>query len=245
MGLGGLGMGRAGGARASGQWACQRQLLGQKHPSISPPNHAWTHNSLFHVPPSEMFHDNRKLLDEMPERLVNCFVSMCTERVQQAGYIKFLCELCVCDGQGILKNQSVICKRLLEDNSSLLLTLDIIGAQCTTHPPAYLPACRRHCYFPTCICASLPPHLPAIVIYCFESLPPSLPPSLPTYLPTCLPAYLPACLPACLQPPPLSLALCNSLRSSLSLSLPPSPLPSLVPPSSVSVRRRDGDADSP
>ena len=35
---------------------------------------------------SEMFHNNRKLLDEMPERLVNCFVQLCTQRVRQAGY---------------------------------------------------------------------------------------------------------------------------------------------------------------
>ena len=54
---------------------------------------------------SEMFHNNRKLLDEMPERLVSCFVRLCTERVRQAGYIRFLCELCVCDSHAILKNQ--------------------------------------------------------------------------------------------------------------------------------------------
>ena len=48
---------------------------------------------------SEMFHDNRKLLEQMPERLVTCFVKLCTERVRQAGYIRFLCELCVCEDQ--------------------------------------------------------------------------------------------------------------------------------------------------
>ena len=34
---------------------------------------------------SEMFHNNRKLLDELPERLVNCFVRLCIERVRQVG----------------------------------------------------------------------------------------------------------------------------------------------------------------
>ena len=32
---------------------------------------------------SEMFHNNRKLLDELPERLVNCFVRLCIERERQ------------------------------------------------------------------------------------------------------------------------------------------------------------------
>ena len=72
---------------------------------------------------SEMFHNNRKLLEQMPSRIVTCFVRLCTERVRQAGYLKFLCELCVCDGHGVLSNQTVICKRLLEENSSLLLPL--------------------------------------------------------------------------------------------------------------------------
>ena len=48
---------------------------------------------------SEMFHNNRQLLEQMPARLVTCFVRLCTQRVRQAGYIKFLCELCVCDNQ--------------------------------------------------------------------------------------------------------------------------------------------------
>ena len=76
---------------------------------------------------SSMFHNNRKLLDEMPDRLVTCFVRLCTVRVRQAGYIKFLCELCVCDGQGVLKNQTVICKHLLEENGALLLPLAVHG----------------------------------------------------------------------------------------------------------------------
>ena len=50
-------------------------------------------------------------------------------------YIKFLCELCVCDGQGILKNQSIICKRLLEENSTLLLTLALDQGAVYVHVP--------------------------------------------------------------------------------------------------------------
>ena len=54
----------------------------------------------------------------------------------QEGYIKFLCELCVCEGQGILKNQSIICKLLLEENSGLLLTLAVIDGAVVVNVPA-------------------------------------------------------------------------------------------------------------
>ena len=58
-------------------------------------------------------------------------MQLCTQRVRQAGYIKFLCELCVCEDQGILKHQTVICKRLLEENQELLLALALRGpAEC-------------------------------------------------------------------------------------------------------------------
>ena len=72
---------------------------------------------------SEMFTDNRQLLEHMPSRFVTSFVRVCTHRVRQAGYLKFLCGLCVCDGNGILSNQSNICKHLLEEHPELLLQL--------------------------------------------------------------------------------------------------------------------------
>ena len=84
---------------------------------------------------SEMFHDNRKLLELMPARLIACFVTVCTQQIRNAGYIKFLCNLCACDNQGILSNQTVICKKLLEENSSLLLGLDIRGKSLVVHIP--------------------------------------------------------------------------------------------------------------
>ena len=59
----------------------------------------------------------------MPARFVTAFVRLCTQRVRQAGYLKFLCGLCVCDGTGILSNQTMICKRVLEENAVLLLQL--------------------------------------------------------------------------------------------------------------------------
>ena len=61
-----------------------------------------------------MFHNNHKLLDQMPVRLVTCFIRLCTNHQREAGYLKFLCELCVCNDQGIVKNQTVICRQLLE-----------------------------------------------------------------------------------------------------------------------------------
>ena len=76
---------------------------------------------------SEMFHNNRQLLEQMPPRIATGFVRLCSQRARQAGYIKFLCGLCVCEGQGILANQTVICKRLLEENALLLLRLDLEG----------------------------------------------------------------------------------------------------------------------
>ena len=84
---------------------------------------------------SEMFHNNRKLLELMPARLITCFVSVCTRHVCDAGYIKFLCELCACNDQGILSNQTVICKRLLEENSSMLLKLGIRQGVVVVHIP--------------------------------------------------------------------------------------------------------------
>ena len=74
---------------------------------------------------SEMFHNNRTLLEQLPERVVTYFVRLLTERMRQPSYIKFLCELCVCDDQGILKNQTVVCKRLIEENSGLLLPMKV------------------------------------------------------------------------------------------------------------------------
>ena len=72
-----------------------------------------------------MFHNNQRLLEQMPERLVTCFVRLCTDRARQAGQIKLLSELCVCNAQGITKNQSVICKHLLEENARVLLRLRV------------------------------------------------------------------------------------------------------------------------
>ena len=48
---------------------------------------------------SQMFNNNRRLLREIPDRLVACFVRLCIEKHWHGGYIKFLCKLCVCDGQ--------------------------------------------------------------------------------------------------------------------------------------------------
>ena len=53
---------------------------------------------------SEMFHNNSKLLRQMPDRLVTCFVRMCIDKRCHGGYIKFLRELCVCEGQVALSS---------------------------------------------------------------------------------------------------------------------------------------------
>ena len=63
-------------------------------------------------------------------------MELCTQRVRQAGYIKFLCGLCVCEGQGILSNQTVICKRLLEENPQMLLVMDVVDSAVIVTVPA-------------------------------------------------------------------------------------------------------------
>ena len=85
---------------------------------------------------SEMFHNNQRLLEQMPEPLVTCFVQLCTDRARQAGQIKLLSELCVCNAQGIAKNQSVICKHLLEENSRILLPLQMKDNKVQVSAPA-------------------------------------------------------------------------------------------------------------
>ena len=85
---------------------------------------------------SEMFHNNRQLLDQLPERLVTCFVRQCIDRGHEAGYLNFLSELCVCDEQGILKNQTIICKRLLEENTSMVLPMKVRAPPCHRRLPA-------------------------------------------------------------------------------------------------------------
>ena len=62
---------------------------------------------------------------QMPEKLVTVFVQLCSARIRQSGHIKFMCTLCVCEGEGILKNQTVICKRLLEEKPELLLPMKV------------------------------------------------------------------------------------------------------------------------
>ena len=70
---------------------------------------------------SEMFHNNSRLVQQMPDGLVTCFVRLCIEERSHGGYIKFLCELCVCEGHGILRNQSLICRWLLEEGQDKIL----------------------------------------------------------------------------------------------------------------------------
>ena len=75
---------------------------------------------------SEMLRDNRPLLEQMPRPLVTCFARLCVLRGRHTGYVKMLCELCVCNGTGMLLHQQIVCRHLLEDpNQDLLLPMRV------------------------------------------------------------------------------------------------------------------------
>ena len=66
----------------------------------------------------QIFKDNRMLLEQMTEEVLDCFVQLAVNR--QFQHLNFLAELCVCDGHGIPKNQRIICDRVMKESDLLL-----------------------------------------------------------------------------------------------------------------------------
>lgn len=67
----------------------------------------------------EVFKDNRVLLEQMTEDVLDCFVQLAQKRYSR--YLIFLAELCICEEVGIPKNQRIICNRLLTQRRGNLL----------------------------------------------------------------------------------------------------------------------------
>ena len=87
----------------------------------------------------EIFKDNKPLLEQLNEDILTCFVQLCTHPKKQAQYLNFLCELCVCEGAAIIKNQDIICQRLMAnfDNIVLPMKLDEERQQVLTMLPQH------------------------------------------------------------------------------------------------------------
>ena len=73
-----------------------------------------------------MLSNNAKLLEGMGENEINTFIRLIKSSGLQAKYLDFLTALCSCLDTAIMSNQQMICKKVLRDNSALLIktTLD-------------------------------------------------------------------------------------------------------------------------
>ena len=77
--------------------------------------------SLFRM---QIFKDNRVLLEQSNEEVLQCFVGFPSYRTgHNARYLNFLCQLCVCNGFGIPKSQDIICQNVMDPANQRLLPM--------------------------------------------------------------------------------------------------------------------------
>ena len=76
----------------------------------------------------ELYVDNRSLLKSVTEEDISFFLTHMLQKGRVSSFANFLSILCVCEGEGLKKNQELVCRKLVVENPHLLFRFRMIKA---------------------------------------------------------------------------------------------------------------------